>query len=191
MKLNIPFLSQNDLTIPSEWVERSCAIVSLKMCMDVYAAKNGLTIPSLPDLLKEALFMKGGSRSPTVGWKHDSLIWLAHNHGVPAYREEFRSDHIDLETGNNTPSEFSKRIFNEGIKRIRYGITQGVPVMVSFLPGFGSKANSHLIVVTGFEDGDKKGFYINDPSPISPKENVFVPEEEVIKYWRKFALFVG
>src|ERR1035437_3117425 len=191
MKLNIPFLSQNDSTIPSEWIERSCAIVSLKMCMDVYAVKHGLVMPSLSVLLKEALAMKGGSRSPTVGWKHDSLIWLAHNHGVPAYSEEFRSDHIDLKTGNNTQSEFSEKIFNEGLERIRDGITRGVPVMVSFLAGFGSKANSHLIVVTGFEDGDKKGFYVNDPSLDSPKENVFVPDEEVIKYWRKFALFVG
>jgi hypothetical protein len=191
MKLNIPFHSQNDETIPKEWRDKSCAIASLKMCMDTYGAKHGINMPSLDGLLKEGLAMKGDSYSSNIGWKHDPLIWLAHNHGVPAYREEFRSDTIDLETGKCEPSESSNAILHEGLKRIRDGIARGVPVMISFLPGFGSRAGTHLVVITGFEDGNQKGFYINDPSPDSPKENTFVSEEEMVSYWRKFAIFVG
>ena len=191
MKLDIPFLSQNDPTIPQEWRDRSCAIVSLKMCMDAYGIAHGISVPSVDYLIKEGLAMKGDLYNSIIGWKHDPLIWLAHNHGVPAYREEFRSDTVDVETGKHEPSESSEAMLNEGLKRIRDGITRGVPVMISFLPGFGSKSNSHLVVVTGFEEGSQKGFYINDPSPESPKENAFVSEDEMVLYWRKFAIFVG
>ncbi len=187
-KLNVEFISQDDPSIPDGWTDRSCAIVCLKMCMNFYGSKNSFLMPKLPELIKEGLAMLGDQYRPTVGWKHDAIVWLAHNHGVPAYKEEFRSDAINLNTKEFAPSIFSDELLNIGIKRIKESINKEIPVIVSLLPGFGSVSNFHLLVVIGY---DAKGFVVHDPSNSSPKENFSISTSDFIKYWRKYAIFVG
>ncbi len=187
-KLLVKFVPQSDSSVPEDWRERSCAIVCLKMCLDFYGKNNSVDMPSASDLLTEALAMSGGLYNPQNGWKHDALVWLAHNHGVPAYKEEFRSDTINIETGETTPSIWSDALRDEGLKRIKKSLDNNVPVIVSFLPGFGSVSDSHMVVVVGHSDN---GFLIHDPSNISPKEGVEISGEEFLKYWRKYAIFIG
>ncbi len=189
MKLNVPFYSQNDSSIPEDWKSRSCAIVCLKMCIDAYGEKHEALISSIPELINEGLAIRGEPYTNRVGWNHDAMVWLAHNHGVPAYKEEFRSDSAPVQSGSATPSKFSENLRNEGLKRIKDSIERGVPVVVSFLPGFGSKENVHHLVVIGFEEAT--GFIVHDPSDSSPKEAFVVSEDIFIKFWRKFAIFVG
>lgn len=187
-KLSVEFISQNDPSIPDGWADRSCAIVCLKMCMNFYGAKNSFLMPKIQELIKEGLAMLGDQYSPKVGWKHDSIVWLAHNHGVPAYKEEFRSDEIDLNTKEHKPSIFSDELLEIGMKRIRESIDNEIPVIVSLLPGFGSVSNFHLMVIIGYDDN---GFVVHDPSDSKPKENFSISKDEFLKYWRKYAIFVG
>lgn len=189
MKLDIPFISQNDASVPKEWRDRSCAIVCLKMSLDFYGSKHHIEIPTIGGLIDEGLAMRGEQYNTQIGWTHDAIAWLAHNHGVPAYKEEFRSDAIPVKSGMATPSDFSDELRNEGIFRIKAALSRGVPSMVSFLPGFGSKDNSHLVLVIGYEEN--RGFIIHDPSNSDPKESFLIPEERFISFWRKFAIFVG
>ena len=189
MKLNISFISQNDPSIPEEWRERSCGIVCLKMCLDAHGIKNKIKIPLISELISEGLMMKGDLHNDAVGWNHSALVWLAHNHGVPAYHEEFRSDSSPVKSGSAIPSEFADFLRDEGIKRIKDSLARGAPAIISFKPGFGSKDNTHLLVVIGHEEG--KGFIVHDPSNSDPKEAVFVDEPTFISFWRKFAIFVG
>jgi hypothetical protein len=183
MKLNIPFLSQNDSSISLDWKGRSCAVVCLKMCLDFY--KQG--IPAVEDLIKEGEII--GAYASGIGWKHDGLIRLAHNHGVPAYPEEFRSVKVSLESKTFSDSEFGDHLVNIGLQRIKDSINKNIPVIVAFLPGFGSVKNFHDLVVVGFEEN--QGFIVHDPSDSDPKESALIDEETFKKFWRKFAIFVG
>jgi uncharacterized protein YvpB len=186
--LNVEFISQNDSSVPEGWSDRSCAIVCLKMCLDFYGTKKLLVMPRIPALIKEGSAMLGDQYNPKVGWKHDSLVWLAHNHGVPAYKEEFRSDEINLETREFSPSVFSEDLIKIGMNRIKESIEKEIPVIVSLLPGFGSVSNFHLLVIIGYDD---KGFVVHDPSDSKPKESFHIPIKDFLKYWRKYAIFVG
>ncbi len=183
MKLNIPFISQSDVSIPNEWKDKSCAIACLKMCLDFYKKE----IPSLSDLIKEGE-ITGGYISG-IGWKHEGLVRIAHNYGVPAYPQEFRSVKVNLSDKSFSSSEFENDLVKIGLQRIKDSINNNVPVIVAFLPGFGSVANYHDLVVIGFEE--ENGFIVHDPSDSDPKEAVFVPEDVFLKFWRKFAIFVG
>lgn len=158
------------------------------MCLDFYGRNNSVDMPSVSDLLTEALAMSGNLYNTQNGWKHDALVWLAHNHGVPAFKEEFRSDIINIETKESAPSIWSDMLRDEGLKRIKRSLDSDVPVIVSFLPGFGSTSDSHMVVVVGHSDA---GFVVHDPSNSNPKEEVNISNEEFLKYWRKYAIFVG
>jgi len=156
--------------------------------MDFHGSKHSFLMPKISDLIKEGLAMLGDQYKPGKGWKHDALVWLAHNHGVPAYKEEFRSDLINTETKEFEPSIFSEELRDEGVRRIKESLDKEIPVVVSFLPGFGSVSNFHLAVVIGY---DEKGFIVHDPSDSSPKESHSISKEDFLKFWRKYAIFVG
>lgn len=188
MKLNIPYHSQFDEITMLEWKERGCAPTCLKMCMDFYAEKNKLQIPSIDNLIKEGEVIGAYVEKP--GWRHDGLIRLAHNYGVPAYSEEFRSMQVNVNSKTFSESMFQRNLIDIGVQRIREAIDREVPVIVSV-----SKPNSsHQIVVIGYEDnlGSTTGFYINDPdNRNSERRGTFMPLNEFLNVWRKFAIFVG
>lgn len=185
MKLSVPYHSQFDeITLP-EWKEKGCAITCLKMCLD-FAHPN--EIPSIDDLIKEGELI--GGYLENVGWKHEAIVRLAHNYGVPAYPEEFRSIKVDINSKSFSENILEKDLIDKGIQRIRDSIDRKVPVIVSMA----TKSGSHQVIVVGYEDnlGSTTGFFINDPDNRSSEKNgVFVPISEFLNNWRKFAVFVG
>jgi len=183
MKLNIQFISQQDPSIPEEWRGKSCGITCLKMCLDFYKKE----IPAINELIKEGEIID--ARIEGIGWKHDGLVRIAHNHGVPAYQEEFRSVKVDLFEKTFSSSEFENELTTIGLQRIKDSIVRNVPVIVSFKKGFGSIENNHDLVVIGFDENG--GFIVHDPSNSDPKEAVLVDESTFKSFWRKFAIFVG
>jgi hypothetical protein len=185
MKLSVPYYSQFDEIKIPEWKERGCAVACLKMCLD-FARPN--EIPPIDDLIKEGEVING--YEPNVGWKHEALVRLAHNHGVLAYPEEFRSIKVDIDSKSFSESSFEKNLLDRGIERIKNSIDNNIPAIVSIQTNLGF----HQVVVVGYEDrlGDIIGFFVNDPDNRSTeKKDLFVSLADFLKQWRKFAIFVG
>lgn len=188
MKLDIPYYSQFDGITMLEWKEKGCAPTCLKMCMDFYLEKNKKIAPTIDDLIKEGETI--GAYLENIGWKHDGLVRVAHNHGVPAYAEEFRSVEVDVLNKTFSDNPLQGDLIDIGIQRIRNSLDRGTPVIVSIQNHVGS----HQVVVTGYEDnlGSTTGFYISDPdNRNSEKKSVFMPMTDFLAIWRKFAIFVG
>ncbi|MFZ3020395.1 MAG: C39 family peptidase [Minisyncoccia bacterium] len=185
MKLKIPYHSQFDEITMLDWKEKGCSVTCLKMCLDF--AKSD-AIPSIDSLIKEGIVI--GGYLDGIGWRHDALVRLAHNYGVPAYAEEFKSVKVDVASKTFSQNIFENDLLDIGVRRIRGAIERNVPVIVSI-----SRQNgSHQIVVVGFEDnlGATTGFYINDPdNRLGERKEIFVPISEFLTEWRKFAVFVG
>ncbi|HEY9586055.1 MAG TPA: C39 family peptidase [Candidatus Paceibacterota bacterium] len=185
MKLNVPYHSQFDeITIP-EWKERGCAITCLKMCLDFVKPNE---IPNIDDLIKEGIAINGYLGN--VGWRHETLVRLAHNHGVPAYQEEFRSVKVDVANKTFSENIFEKDLIDIGVQRIRETIDRKIPVIVSV----NERSGFHQLVVVGYEDslGTTTGFYVSDPdNRVGEKQGVFMPVSDFLAVWRKFAIFVG
>ena len=185
MKLNIPYHSQFDEITMSEWKEKGCAITCLKMCLDFSRPDE---IPSIDDLIKEGELI--GGYVEKVGWKHEAVVRLSHNYGVPAYPEEFRSIKVDINSKSFSENILEKDLIDKGVQRIRDSIDRKVPVIVST----STKLGSHQVVVVGYEDnlGSTTGFFINDPDNRNiEKKGVFIPISDFLNNWRKFAIFVG
>jgi|SRR6185312_15958045 len=185
MKLSVPYYSQFDKIHDAEWKQRGCAVVCLKMCLDF--AKPG-DVPSIEDLIKEGEII--GGYVPKIGWKHEAIVRLAHNHGVPAYQEEFKSVHVDLAKKTFSKSEFEKDLIDKGIERIKNSIDSGVPVIVSTATPLGF----HQVVVVGYEDnvGTLTGFFVNDPdNRDGERKDFFISLADFLHQWRMFTIFVG
>ncbi len=185
MKLEIPYHSQFDEITMPEWKNRGCAIACLKMCLDFTKPNE---IPSIDNLIKEGELI--GGYVDKIGWKHEAVVRLAHNYGVTAYPEEFRSIKVDINSKTFSENILEKDLIDRGIQRIRDSIDRKVAVIVST----STKLGPHQVVVVGYEDnlGATTGFFVNDPdNRNSEKKGVFVPISEFLNNWRKFAIFVG
>ena len=185
MKLSVPYYSQFDAIKIPEWKERGCAVTCLKMCLD-FAKPDA--IPSIDDLIKEGEIING--YTPNIGWRHEGLVRLAHNHGIPAYPEEFRSVEVNLSDKTFSKSKFEKDLIDKGVLRIRDSIDRSVPAIVSISTNLGF----HQIVIIGYEDnvGEVSGFFVHDPdNRTGEKKEVFVTLTDFLKQWRNFAIFVG
>src|SRR5690606_8315578 len=128
------------------------------------------------------------------GWDHKSLALLSHNHGVPAYAEEFRSVHVDLTSKSFSPSEFEIELEQYGIQKLIEHLRKGRTAIASIRPGLSSGKSIHTILLIGFEekDGELKGFFFHDPdAPEAPRNDQFIALPDFRSYWRKMAIFIG
>jgi hypothetical protein len=187
--LPVRYLSQwNDITDPA-WKERSCSIVCLAMVLGFYFPER--PVISANDLLEEGLAIKGHTYA--TGWKQDALVALSHNHGLPLYREEFRSLLIDRNAGTGTPSADSDTLRKVGTEKIISWLSGGDPVIISTLKRFSVEGTYHTVLLIGVahEGGIATGFYYHDPDSDQEGggERRFVSMETFQQYWRRFALF--
>jgi hypothetical protein len=145
------------------------------------------------DLLDEALAIKN-SYTSEFGWSHDAIVMLLRNHGLSAYRQEFRSVEKDLINKTDKVSPTEKVLVDFALTKIQKSIISGQPVIASVWKKFSIQEKLHLVLITGFEEenGQITGFHVNDPIEDNTNEQgqFFVPIERFLNAWRKFAIFV-
>jgi hypothetical protein len=181
IKLEVPFYSQKDNVKKEEYKHNSCGIVCAKMILD-FAKKESR---DLDPLIQEG-YIVGGTES--AGWNHETLVRVLRNHGVLAYRQEFRAHTVDLDKEEGVDNEERNKQFRElGLEKIRCAIDNGFPVMISVKPGFGENDSDHLILVVGY---DEKNFYVNDPQLNGEHEPPLeVSVEKINEYWKGLSVF--
>lgn len=184
MKLEVPYVSQHNDVSDEKWKRHSCPIVCVYMVLKFMKEEDDkIEIPeAVDDLIYEGFELRG---TGDYGWTHDSLVWLLHNHGVSAYREEFKS--ID----DSTASRFR----DIGIEKIKKSIESGFPVVVSGIKGWNEEKKFHTFLFTGLAEGKSKnieGFYYHDPDSYSEKDGAhqYIPLDLFKEKWRKMAIFV-
>lgn len=180
VELKVPYYSQyRDITDQS-WKERACGAACLKMALDYVAPEFGVIIPSIEELLEEGVAIK--AYTPSHGWVHRGMVFLAHNHGIPAYHEEFRS----LDGGH------AKRLVELGFKKIISTLDSGKPVIVSVEKEFAGGGSSHQVVLVGYkEDADGVLIYHEPEAEDGKGKSREVEQERFLKHWRYLAIFVG
>lgn len=168
--LDVPYYSQHIDILDSNWQSRSCGIACLKMVIDFYTKDKR----NIMELVKIGIDKGGYSLS---GWRHDTLVEMASELGLLAFRKEYIDDEIT------------------GLKDVLRFLENGFPVMVSAVKNFSEKDKFHMVLLTGLEsEGDEiKGFYYHDPDSPNKEEgkHKFVPIETFKKYWRKMAIYVS
>lgn len=186
--LNVPYYSQRDVE-NKEWKDRSCAIVCLKMILDYHLE---VELPSVWDLIREGVMIDGVDENSD--WKQDSIVMLLRNHGLSAYRQEFKSFEINIESGKGIPGEYSEKMLTGGINKIVDNLNSDKPVLASVSKMFGDENIFHMVVLVGFEkdgNGEVKGFYYNDSDyEIEQGKALFVDIEIFKKHWRRLSIFI-
>ena len=145
------------------------------MALDFSAPKDVL-IPDIDTLIQRGVEMNAFGEH---GWIHDQLVHLARNHGVHAYREEYRS-FADL---------LAQRLIQGGLQKIIKTIEEGKPVIVSVEKGFEPSDKFHQVIIVGYENG---AFLYHDPeTPNDSGTYLSIPIENFLPHWRHLAIFVG
>lgn len=187
-KLDVPYCSQHDHVVEPHWQPRSCGVVCVKMVLDFLKPEHEKTVDELID---EAVLMNGYTKH---GWSHDVLVNLLRNYGTHAYREEFRSMHVNVLTRQTRPSAYETLLVRNGISKIANVLAKGKPVIVSVDAGFDENADTHLIVLTGVSEDEVgfDGFFYNDPdSRGGVKKDMHADLQKFRQFWRKLAIFVS
>jgi hypothetical protein len=180
MKLNVPYYSQKIDVKDSEWKNRACGIVCLKMVLDFTKPESKETL-DIAELIKIGVEM--GAYGPS-GWIHQGLVDIAAKSNLSIYRKEFKSDNFGEE----------QDMIDDGVKKIIKSLMVGDPVLVSAVKKFKYKDKFHMVVLVGFEGDENnfKGFYYHDPDAgtVEEGEGLFISIEIFQKYWRKMAIFI-
>ena len=158
----VPFLSQYDESISEDWRSRACSVTNLYMVLK----SRGV------DTTVQALIEEGesiGAFGPR-GWTHEGIVRLAHNHGVSAYAQEFRS--LD--------EQKAEALGKKGIQKIHLHLEKGIPAIVSIQKENGS---FHTITLVG---SSENGFLVHDPEE---KEPTVLEEADFLKRWRRLSIF--
>jgi hypothetical protein len=185
--LEVPYYSQYIQVKNEKWKPRSCSIVCLKMAIDFLIPQNSVSADDLfyeSEQIEQSLLGKELISKKVLenGKSHDVIVFLAHNHGIPAHKEEFKTLDINF-----------KDIMTEyGINKLASSINQNMPVIVSILPGLSRGHSFHTILLIGVkkEGNGIAGFYYHDPDS---QENILFNQYVDIKkfkdYWRSLAIF--
>ena len=170
----VPFYSQYDEGVPEEWRDRACGIVCLRMAL----ASRSSSAFGAYDLIKEAETIE--AYDPKTGWSHRVLVLIAHNHGIPAYQEEFRSREPRAE----------EQLARHGVKKFKEELARGKTILASVPKGFKPEGSPHLILLTGF---GSNGFEYSDPAGTTAANgaNLVISEDEFLKHWRRLCVIVG
>ena len=160
--MTISFLSQYDESIPESWRPRACSVTNLYMVLK----SRGV------DTTVEALIEEGESINAfgPRGWTHEGIVRLAHNHGVSAYSQEFRSK----------DAQIAEALQKKGIQKIHSNLGKGFPVIVSIQKENGSY---HTITLVNHPE---EGFLVHDPEE---KEATHMFEADFLKKWRGLSIF--
>ena len=188
-KLKINFYSQHSHEVDLDWRKKSCGIACVKMVIDYC----GVSKPQIMDLIEQGRYI--GGYNPEYGWNHDSLVNILRNHGVSAYRQEFKSQNINPSEKNSKKSKYEDRLCSLGEHKIIQFIDKGAPSMISVEKGFIVGDSSHLILVIGYkkELDHITGFFYLDPDNQleDDKKCEFMSLDRFHNFWRKLAIFTA
>ncbi len=178
---SVPFYSQYDESVPAEWRDRACGIMCLKMAMETYSSSTF----AVHDLITEALAVKAYQEG--TGWNHQGLVYMAHNRGIPAYQEEFKS--LDYLT-NEPRTVMQDQLMRHGIRKFKSELSHGNIVLVSVGKDMQAGGSPHIVLLVGAERG---GFLYHDPHKETPAQgaNQLIQEENFVKAWRLLSIVVG
>lgn len=182
--MNIPYYSQHNDVTREEWKNRACGVTCVKMILDSFGQAQDITIDQLID---EGIFV--GGYNEKVGWNHEGLVRLLHNHGVAGYKEEFRSVFIDLVSKVAQNNSFEKKLIAHGLEKISQEASQGNPVILSIDGSLWDAKETHLIVCTGYDFETDEYIYHDPNSSYEPHQDARISKEKLEKYWRRFAIF--
>jgi uncharacterized protein YvpB len=188
MILKVPYYSQKLDVSNNDWKNKACGITSLKMLLDFFSVKQA---PSIDELIKELEFVGERIRE---GVTHETIVILLRNHGINAYRQEFKSHEINIKNGKVESNRYEKKLIDSGINKIVENLINELPVIISAVKKFKEKDKPHLVLIIGFEKDENsvKGFYYNDPDSniVDGGKNLFVDLKTFKEHWRKMAIFV-
>ena len=143
------------------------------------------------ELLEEAISIKAFSESGF--WLHDRICLLAHNHGLPAYNEEFKSIPFGKET------IYAKDMSDYGVEKIFNFIKDKQGLVISSVPkNFDNIDKPHSILIhdikIDIKDGMEKRYFVyNDSEKLDSEtgQNLLVDLETFKILWRKLAIFIN
>lgn len=186
-KLEIKHFYQRGEEVPKDWRSNLCGVSCVKMILDSYRQE---TAPNIKDLIDEGVVI--GAYNEGMGWYHEGLVVLLRNHGISAYRQEYKSGRFNLESKEVTLLDDSfNPILKQGIDKIHEELEKGNSVIASVEKEFSGTEETHLILLVGFEEDHVglEGFYYKD----SNSEDSGYKYVELGKFkdlWRKLVIFV-
>ena len=190
--IQVPYFSQHRDVHDESWKSRACGAVCLKMVLEFFGQKRSLAVPTVDELIQEGIAIRATSEA---GWIHTRVALLAHNHGFPAYNEEFRSVKVDYDKQRFSEGEHTEQLMRYGITKIAETLRSGRPVIASVSKRFEHKELFHQVVLTGVRGAgpNLQGFFYNDPDYMNSEEGShrFVDLATFTEHWRRFAIFVA
>lgn len=174
MKLDkVKHLWQYDQSIKEDWRNRSCTVASLTMILDYF----GKTF-KVQEVIEQGLLLKN-AYIEGIGWDHRAMVSLAHNNGVQAYNQEFKT------LSGDEVSIYDNEFIDFGIKKIEENINKNLPVMTSIFKDFDKNNGPHTIVIVGFDDDN---FIYHDPK-FENGAFMSVSRDVFIQNWRRLCVF--
>ncbi len=178
IKMDVPFYSHLDASDPV-WQDRARSVAALAMLIEYYRPHG---IKNLDGLIAEGVAIDAFTQA---GWSHPRLVILAHNYGILAYMEEFRSKNED----------YHSVFFDKGLEKILDHLNHQHPVMVSTYRNWTDEQHFNLVVLTGYlsDETGILGFYYSDPDAKSAADgkNKFVDFKTFKSQWRRLVIFMG
>jgi hypothetical protein len=184
MEKEIIFCSQYRDITQEEWRSKACSVSSLWMALK-YLKEDFILSPD--ELLNEAISIKAFSEAGF--WLHDRICLLAHNHGLPAYNEEFKSIPFGQET------IYAKDISDYGVEKIFNFLKNKEGLVISSVPkSFDNIDKPHSILLHNILEKEGERYFVyNDSEKLSKEEgqNLEVNLKEFKDKWRKLAIFIN
>ena len=178
------FCSQYRDINEEDWKSRSCSIASLWMALK--SLKNDFDLTP-DDLLKEGLSINGYLDSGF--WRHSSIVILAHNHGLAAFAEEFKSVPFGVET------KYADPLRDYGVEKIFNFLKEEKGLVIVSVPkGFTDVYKPHSVLLHSVVEEDGKRYFVyNDSEKENEEEgkDLKISLEEFTNKWRKLAIFVS
>lgn len=166
------------------WKDKACSLCCLWMALKSLKSDFDL---SPDELLKKGLYINAFV-DPGY-WRHDRLTVLAHNYGLPAYAEEFKSIPFGEET------EYAESILNYGIEKIFNFLKNKEGMIIASVPkDFIHFDKPHSILLHSIKEKENKRYLIYNDSAKEGEEdgeNNEVDLEEFKNKWRRLAIFIN
>ena len=185
MRHAVPYYSQHTHVSRADWKERACTVTCLKMAIEYCTEKETV---SIDDLIDEGLLIGAHTQH---GWDHAGIAILAHNHGVAAYKEEFRAIEINIQTKEKSKSVHENTLREYGCNKLISHLDQGGVAVVSVLRGMHKDGGFHSVLLIGYEKtGDATTFIYHDPdAKFGSKSNMSIAKHDFLSLWRSMAIF--
>lgn len=192
----VPFVSQIEDVSDPAWQDKFCGIVSAYMVMWYWWKQQAIPhVPSLDEVSSHGLDIDGYKED--TGWIHTKLAAVARNYHLRAVVRSWMLRDNDLEimlnqerlNSENEASRYSNQVTGEFVSTLYRELSNGVPVILSVKPGFGSNGDSHLIVITGISE-DMASVRINDPQTRKTAAGEELGMDRLIEYCNFNAVFI-